>query len=40
MDEFELKIKLGRKLKIFVYKHIFNVIWLEKDMKDSLVIYE
>merc|ERR1711954_587212 len=40
MEEFEQKIELGRKLKIIVNKHNFNVNGLEKDMKDALDIYE
>ena len=33
MEEFERKIELGRKLKIIVNKHNFNVNGLERDMK-------
>ena len=40
MEEFERKIELGRKLKIIVNKHNFNVNGLVKDMKDALDIYE
>merc|ERR1711954_591938 len=40
MEEFERKIELGRKLKIIVNKHNFNVNGLVKDIKDALDIYE
>ena len=40
MEEFEQKIELGRKLKIIVNRHNFNVNGLEKDMKEALDTYE
>ena len=40
MEEFERKIELGRKLKIIVNRHNFNVNGLEKDMKEALDTYE
>ena len=39
MEEFERKIELGRKLKIIVNRHNFNVNGLEKDMKEALDTY-
>ena len=40
MNEFERKMELGRKVKVIVNKHNFNVNGLEKDMKDALDTYQ
>ena len=40
MNEFERKMELGRKVKVIVNKHNFNVNGLEKDMKDALETYK
>ena len=39
MNEFERKMELGRKVKVIVNKHNFNVNGLEKDMKDACLLY-